>query len=153
MNNLRAFPFFVSESITLDRIGVVVSSNAATAKARIGIYTSTSSTNLYPNALLVDSGELDVATTGLKSATISQALTPGTLYWLACVTGTVAPNLRSLGTAQAIPSLGFDNVFVGPGAGWIVAFTYGALPDPFTAGGSVLSGATLNAHIGVRRVS
>lgn len=80
-----AIPYLEGRGGTLDRIGIYVgaaATNGAGTKARIGIYSNTSDTNLTPNALVVDGGEIEVgAATGWIEATISQALTRGALYW------------------------------------------------------------------------
>ena len=129
-NTLYALPFVAHRAITVDRIAIHVATLAAGASARLGIYQA--GTNLYPGSLLLDAGVVSVATTGVKAITISQALAAG-LYWLALVSDG-APNVR--GVAAAFTPVGVKPTAFDIGyCGWNVAFTYAALPDPFTAGG------------------
>ena len=131
-NQLYATALLIPRDMTLDRICFeVTTAGAGGTKARLGIYND--GTDLYPGALLVDAGEVAVDTTGLKTIIISQALTKG-IYWLAVVTDgtpktyyeTEVPNI-----------LGDSTSLYRTRAGWRVAHTYAALPDPFTAGGAV----------------
>ena len=136
-NTLRALPFTApARGGTLDRIGIYVTTLAAATNARVGIYTSTSDANLYPATLVVDSGALSTATTGLKAATINVALTPGALYWLAHV-GDGAPTLRSPAVGNLFPILGLSTSFgTAPGVGWIASglmLVRGFSPTPTTA--------------------
>ena len=132
-NNLYAVPFLVQRTTTWDRIALQVTTGGiATTTARLGIYND--GTNLYPGTLVVDAGTVAVDSTGVKAATISQQLQPG-LYWLAFVSDG-APVIRRTGT---VPwgLLGVDGTeLTAQDALWTVAFTYAALPDPFTAGGT-----------------
>lgn len=76
-----AMRFEVGVATTFDRIGVEVTTNAASNVYRLGIrYDSGSG---YPGSLLLDAGTVDASTTGAKEITISQVLTPG-LWWLTC---------------------------------------------------------------------
>lgn len=129
-NTLYAIPLVVVRDVTVDRIAVLVATAASGKSIRLGIYND--GTNLYPGTLLLDAGTVSAATTGLKAITISQALTKG-LYWLVLVSdGT--PAMRQL-NAIAPAFLGTDVTDFGTwNVGWTVAFTYAALPDPFTAG-------------------
>jgi len=87
VNNLYAIPFMITETKTATSLSVNVIGTAAGGVARLGIYAS-SATEDYPNALLLDAGTISHATTGLKTVTISQTLTGGTLYWLVVVSTT-----------------------------------------------------------------
>jgi hypothetical protein len=131
---LYAVPFLLSGTHQFIRIGIYVGTLSA-GQARLGIYANQDG-DVYPGALILDAGFVDVGTTGLKEIVISQQLSPG-LYWLALV-GNSAPTLRAVAVAGAMPILGLDNAFnITPGNGWYVAFTYAALPNPFTGGGTV----------------
>ena len=134
-NRLYAKPFIVVRNMTFDQIAIDVTTAAAGASMRLGIYND--GTNLYPGTLLLDAGVVSVATTGLKTITINQALTKG-IYWVVCV-GDGAPDLKGTYWAIQIPNiLGLDSTgFHVVHAGWNVAFTYGVLPTPFTAGGGL----------------
>ena len=134
-------PFIAGRGGTIDRIAVNVTTLAASGVMRCGIYDSTSDTNLYPNALILDSGELSTASTGVKSATVSQALTAGKLYWFVTLTGTAAPTLRALAATDLHSIFNLDNTLgTAPGRYLQVALAYGALPSTFTASASVTTG-------------
>ena len=77
---LMAYPFYHGRLGTIDRMAVSVSSNAATGLF-VGLYSCTSETNIYPNALVVTSGDIYTSGTGSKIATVSQELSADTLYW------------------------------------------------------------------------
>jgi hypothetical protein len=135
-DRLYAAPFICPKAITLDQLIIRVTvAGSATANARLGIYESTSETNLYPGARVVDGGEVDCSSTGVKTATISTSLTAGKLYFL-CVLFEEAFSI--LGTdGVGIPGvLGYDeNPNVGDQATVCIRATqaYGALPATFPA--------------------
>jgi len=132
-SRLYAIPFLVCNTHTYVKIGIYVGTLSA-GLVRLGIYSNLDN-DVYPGALLVDAGVVDVGSTGLKEIVISQQLSPG-LYWLALV-GNSTPTLRAVTVAGAVPIIGLDNAFnTTPGNGWYVAFTYAALPNPFTGGGT-----------------
>ena len=85
-------PFYVPNSITANRIAVVVLA-PVTGTVRLGIYNS-STTTLNPTTRLLDAGTVSTASSGLRAITISQALSPG-LYFLACV-ASAAPGLQQI---------------------------------------------------------
>ena len=148
-DKLYAHSFIVPRDITVDRIAIQVLAAAADKSVRLGIYRD--GTNLYPGALVLDAGTVTAGTTGLKAITINQSLTKG-LYWLALVSdGT--PTLGSTITRMGV--LGFSNTDLAKvNTGWSVAYSYEALPDPFTAGGGVETTSTKNVEsIGLRIAS
>jgi len=137
-NVLYAMPFLAARNLTVDRIALDVNTGGAGGtKARIGIYND--GADLYPGTLLLDAGEVAVDGIGVQAIVISQALTKG-LYWLVAVTdGT--PIVSAFYGSPTL--LGVNSVdFLSPGCGWSKAFSYGALPTPFTAGGSILRDKT-----------
>jgi hypothetical protein len=135
-NNLRALPFATGKVITLDRIGINVTTLSA-GNVRLGIYADDG--NGYPGSLVLDAGAQSTGTTGVKELTISQALAANTLYWLA-ILGDAAPTIRTIPIAQCLPFLGLDSAYgTALGVGWVAALTYGALPATFTAGGSAIA--------------
>ena len=131
-NRLYAIPFFISRPMTADRIGVQVATLAA-GSLRLGLYAD--GVNLYPGALLLDAGVVDTGTTGLKELTINQALSSG-LVWLAMLAN-AAPSLYQVGGANRMDLLGSPTGLDTANAAWYVAQTYGALPNPFPAAGSL----------------
>ncbi len=138
---LYGTPFWVVRPFSIDRLAVNVVSGVAGA-ARLGIYND--GTNLYPGALLDDAGTIDVTSTGVKTVTVAYTLTIG-LYWLAIVSD-VAETLTSW--KPSVPNVGLGAALNDPQGRWISAFTYAALPDPFTAsGGSDGNGSVVFARV------
>lgn len=141
INTFYALPFYRARGGTIDQLRFVVgTASGAGAKGRMGVYTSTSPTNLYPNALVVDGGEFAVDSTGNKTATVSVVLAPNTLYWFAYVQSvSFSGAMQSIAGGQLFPILGIPSTFGGDlSVGLTVAQTYGALPDPFPASATVL---------------
>ncbi|NDB92862.1 MAG: hypothetical protein EB167_09255 [Nitrososphaeria archaeon] len=110
----------------------------------MGIYRDNG--NIYPDALVAGS---DVATfdgtAAVKTNTFASPikLTKG-LYWFAwaCATAATAQQTVRGVPVGAIPSvLGYVSTMgaSGAGTGWTVAFTFGALPSVYPAGGTVLA--------------
>lgn len=132
VNFLRATPIRINFPCTIDRIICEVTAGTS-GKIRLGIYSNNPSGG--PNALLVDGGELTVTAPGIYSSTVSLTLLPG-LYWLAYLSDT-ANTLRHSGIAENV--MGWPSTLGSSqnGLTWTVAKTYGALPDPYTAGGSI----------------
>lgn len=132
-NRLRAVPFIAVRDMTVDRIALAVSVLADPSNIRLGIYNN--GTNLYPGTLLLDAGLVSGATTGVKPVVINQALTKG-LYWLVLLaddTPTVVTSTPVIGILGVLATdFGYYNMT------WDVAQAYGALPNPFTAGGTAL---------------
>ena len=128
VNRLYAYPFVVARKMTFDRIAVMVTTLAAGASARLGIYNSDA--DLKPSSLVLDAGEISVASTGLIAASINQQLAGG-LYWLGLVTDGTPETYRYY--LRPTP-MGLDASLA-----WLcavyVAHVYGALPDPFGAAG------------------
>jgi hypothetical protein len=138
-DRLRAQLFVVPRDITIDRLAVHCVTLEANADARLGIYSN--GTNMYPGALLLDAGAVDLDTTGVKPVTIDPALSvPKGVYWLAIATnspGNVGKlyELLDASLCLAVEATDFSVHY----NSWEVVFTYAALPDPFTAGGSLTS--------------
>lgn len=134
-NTLHAFPLVVPRSVTIDRVGVNVVTSTAATNCRIGVYTDDG--NMYPNALLFDSGNISTASTGARTATVSQAVSPGTLYWAVFLCSSGTPTFRGLPLAGMHEVVGYSNTLtVGTGLGWYPTFAFAALPGTFTAGGT-----------------
>lgn len=136
VNQLDALPFIVPTSQNFDRIAINVTT-AVAGNGRLGIYADNG--DVYPGALILDAGEVDTGTTGVKEIIISLNLQPG-LYWLARVFN-AQPYIKGLSSTSLITIVGIDASLSGnPAVGWRVDHTYDVLPDPFTAGGSMLFG-------------
>lgn len=139
-NVLRVLPFIPPVDMTADRISCYVSTLLA-GKVRLGIYSN--GANLYPDALLADSGELDTGTTGIKDATISVAMTKGTLYWIGYCANAAA-TYRALAVAALIPIMGLlNNATPTWGVGWTVGYTYAALPSSYPGSATILAAGSM----------
>lgn len=95
------FPLWVPRSRTIDRASVAVESPGTSANIRLGLYSATS--EMVPDSLITTFGTVSGASTGLKEATVSQAVTGGTLYYFA-LQADVQCGLRGLtnGAARSI---------------------------------------------------
>lgn len=131
-NYLHGIPFVVTKTCTADRIAMEITvAGTAGSKVRLGIYLDNGSNS--PGNLLVDAGTINADSATVQSITINQVLNPG-LYWLAWVM-----NAASSPTFRAIPAAG-QSCILGqkstlgamPNTLLAVAFTYAALPTPFT---------------------
>ena len=120
---LQMFQWVVQQNCTVTELWIdVTSGGGAGKKASVGIYTA--STTWVPS-LLLDAGQLDVASTGIKKATsLNQALTAGQ-YWLA-VHAEADMSLRTVygGMSHAAGSTGTLN----GAATWATSATFGSLP-------------------------
>lgn len=150
---MNCYPIWFSHTETWTRIGVNVAtgSGTATEKVRLGIWENGAG-NL-PGALLLDTGELSIETSGEKEATISVSLSANTLYWIGYNGNgdNGVAQLISCGGAYhgnspftwtfGTPDLSGITDFYGSGYfGFYRSLAYGALPDPFgTPGGYVNS--------------
>jgi len=134
---LYALPFFTgSDTVTITKLTIYVSTLAASGVARLGIYSPTSTTNMAPSALVVDSGEFATTTTGKKQQTVSAALSANTLYWAVAIFGTAAPSVAAMDStnhADAMIAIGNNllNATNTVQIGFYRSVAYGALPDPF----------------------
>lgn len=150
---LKAVPFISGRGGSLDRIAFEVTTvGGASAKARVGIYSATSTSNLYPNALVVDGGEFDTSSVGgvgVKSTTISKFLAKNTLYWFVYLAGTSAATVRGLGVGTVWNLLGTDSTLPTTFNSVLsVSQAYGALPSTFP--GSATPAAETAPIIAVR---
>lgn len=142
-NQLTAFPIYSGRGGTIDRIGTRVTALSASTSIRMCLYDSTSDVDLSPNNLLSDTGTFDTSTgtgsTGVKSATVSIALKPNSVYWLATWSDG-APSIRRLPIANAFPILGMDNTLnSNNGWGWFRTPAFSTCPNPFGAASVVTS--------------
>lgn len=138
-NSLRAFPFFVPKTAKFDRIAIRVSTLATgtTPRVRLGVYEDKGDGTVYPGALVLDAGEVDVSSTGLKEITIDLTLKGGKMYWLSLVgQDTTALVVAAIPAADAFATfLGLDNGLTGtPYLGYAITQTYGVLPATYPTG-------------------
>lgn len=137
VNTLYAAPFVVARNMTISGISIEVTTLASGASARLGIYSDNDS--LYPGSLVKDCGTVSVASTGIKTISVTQALTKG-IYWLVLVSNG-GPIVRAEQYQDF--TLGFTSTdFSKLAIGYSVAFTYDTLPTTFPADGAYIEGAT-----------
>jgi len=126
--------FPLPRGATFDRIGIDVQTGAAGKHIRLGIYKD-DDLDGYPKSLVLDAGVVNVDTSGEKHITINQHLEAG-LYFLAFISDG-APTLWLTQTPAYPSPLGLGGTIAYPVFVYYkTGVAYGALPDPFTAGGS-----------------
>jgi hypothetical protein len=136
-NRLYAIPFVTPKGITVDRIGINVTT-LVVGVAMLGIYADN---GIYPGSLLLNAGVVSTGATGVQSITISQALSANTLYWLVLVAN-AAPTLRAFDVGSMVSILGYANTLpTAPNASLYVAFTYGPLPATFPGSATLVTAA------------
>jgi hypothetical protein len=134
---LYAVPFYVGASTTFTEIGIEVTTLVALSNVRLGIYNMGAG---VPGSLVLDAGAVGTAAVAYSAIAINQVLTPG-WYWLGGVFSHT-PYVRAKATTQVHEGLGLTtNEDVTSHPGWSVAQAYGALPDPFTGGGALMTGS------------
>ena len=74
------FPFIPRDDITVDRVSVNVTTLIAAALGKIVLYAADATGR--PASLILETGDLDFSTVGLKEATIAQTLRRGITYWI-----------------------------------------------------------------------
>ena len=121
------FPWSVPTALPIDRLAIEVVGPLASAKSRLGIYRADG--DWQPTDLVVDGGEVDCSTVGLKEATVSTTLEMG--LYVGAILCNAAPSLRWWQTGGPVPH-GFG---VYQGAGNFVLWfwrrsgvAYGPLP-------------------------
>lgn len=142
-NRGYAVPFVApARGGTIDEIEVYVTTGVAATNVRFGIYSNLGATDLYPGTLVLDCGAFtSTASSTKRTASISQALTPGALYWLVVVSDG-APTIRAGSTNQAGPILGTASSANTTYTTHLYAtLTYGSLPTPFPTSGATAATA------------
>lgn len=151
-STLYAYPIYVPQTITVKTLNLSVTTGQTGGAAHLGIYTDNGG---YPGNLIYDSG----TQTGLTSTAVltvapsagsQPVLTPG-WYWLATTFSASSTYISVAGNGTAYSplnaKLGWDtaaHALATSGeavTGVSVAFTYGALPAQFPAGGTLTLGA------------
>ena len=110
INKLITAPLCFSRDTTITDIGIAVEAAAAAGGvARLGIYTNSANGTVYPDKLIVDSGEIVTSTTGFKIITLANPITlpAGTIVWLVSLFGVASPNCWYGSTQQN--TFGADN--------------------------------------------
>jgi hypothetical protein len=119
---LQFFPFYPANSFTADQVAITIATGVASSTVRIGIY---SDSNGAPGTLLADSGDISTATTGDKTATISQAFSAGRVYWICVHRSAGSIVVRAIAKDSTFPTQWFTN---GIGTEKTGTQTYGPLP-------------------------
>jgi hypothetical protein len=143
---MTAMPLYVP-ACTIDRIGAEVTvAGTAGSVVRLGIYADSGS--MTPGALILDAGTIDATTTGYKEITISQALSAGFVWFVACVQ-VAAATIRVTGsTPYVLSHTSSLSAAIINGMSSSVSTTTGALPSTF----GTLSGATTAPRVLARAV-
>jgi len=145
-DTIYAFPFVAVRAMTIDRLAVHVTTAHAGKTCRLGIYSDDG--NGAPGDLVVDAGTVSVASTGVKAATIDEALTPG-VYWLVIHGDSASAKVTGYNPAHCMfgfPTTDFQETWRA-GAYLSRAFASG-LPDPFgTATGEITTAMCVFARV------
>jgi len=115
----------VATQITIDQLLLEVTT-AVAGSIRLGIYSA--DTDWQPVALILDAGTVDCSTTGVKSISINQTLSPG--RYLLVLVSDVGPTVRVVRGGNRYAGL---NTAIGTSAmimSLYRAFTFAPLPDP-----------------------
>lgn len=143
-NSIKAVPFMVDHALTVTALSLHVTTNAANAKARVGIYSSKDDLrgDYNPDQLLVKSDELDMATTGIKAFSCSVGLEPGHVYHAVALSYTVAPVINSLavGDVHALGHMSGGTALTHVSVAYTSGSTTG-LPSVFPTGSVIQSTA------------
>jgi hypothetical protein len=142
---MYAFPMIIPKITTIDSVALNVTTLGSSSHIQAGIYADNG--NMYPGVLIQDLGNVDTSATGVKTFATGLPLTilPG-LYWLAYIVQATAPVISGYAVTQLPPILGTTSALtVAHGVGWSVSQAYGAMPNPFTAGGTVITAVPCGA--------
>jgi hypothetical protein len=136
---MKAYPFVLENDFEVSEMRINVTTAIASSFIRMGIYELDA--DFYPTVPLFLSGEINSATTGVKNIPTSSFSFQANKYYglviQASITGVL---LRSVDDSNLPFILGDDPAMgTAPNTNWSVTRTYAALPDPFTAGGTLNS--------------
>lgn len=138
---LYAYPMRFYNEASFNRLGLSnVSGGLASSRARVALYSNLAN-NMYPDALIVESGELNLAASGMKGGTVVGLAGPGIIW---CV------SLFNDGNGGPQASQNIANHLMPHGDPWnqviykgiSKAQAYGAMPASFPAAGSWLVSAS-----------
>lgn len=98
-NSLRICPFQVNYGVTIDQVGVSVSTAVAASFVRVVVYDADEFGR--PTTLLAQSGDIDASTAGTKLVSLSFTFVAGKRYWVGThANGTCT--LRAVSTASTL---------------------------------------------------
>ncbi len=148
VDQVQFVPLVITRSVLVDRVRCAVTVTGVGALLRLGVYTNSSDTILYPFNSVSTSSILTVISAGLYEYNLVQTLSQNTLYWLAMHIGTATCTHRALAIAGTYPVYGMDS-------GLAAAFgqfmrinnvTFGnGLPITAPTGGTLLSNSVVPA--------
>lgn len=144
-------PLYVDTPIVVDQMAAEITSGG-TGNMRIGLYEA--DLNWQPvGGPLMDSGNIDTSTTGVKTYTPGTAVYLRRGRYLSVYNSDLGPTLRifrgSLPNGQLLTTLGTN-----ANLKWMtVSRTYAAFPSPGTAWDTAVSGSNSYEYLSVFRVS
>lgn len=139
-NRMDLAPFYTSVPLTIDQIGVAVSTAVAGSQVKVVIYSAGS--DGWPDALLYETAALSSAATGYVSEALTFTFDSGTTYWIG-VRHSATATLRTINVSSAV-NLGLTSSTATSYASLLrstVTFA-SAAPDPYTFAASQLTAAT-----------
>jgi hypothetical protein len=142
-NVLFAVPFLSGQNTAISGLGLY-HDTVANDLYHVGIYTNTSNSYLYPDALIVDV-LVNPTGAGFFSTSTTATIPANSLLWAVFV-GDSAALLSVIATASAYKFLGRSSsqILSSSVSSLItVAFTYAALPSTFPAGAAISTSGTL----------
>jgi len=129
INSLRAMPYVIGVDQSVDRIRINVSTLAVGGLARLGLYSDDGSG--YPGALLQE-GEVDCSSTGLKELVIAQNLfRTSKRVWIAMNINSALNGFTFINSAPCL--LGSPSTGIVVNHIYRVASAYGAMPANYPA--------------------
>lgn len=149
VNTIWYIPIWTMASITINRIAFEVYTSVASSNVRVGIYAASSS--LQPTgAPLLDTGSIATTSGGVKTATVSVALSAG--VYLACIVAdTTGLSVRGASHSGPHAGGGINSATFGGGGNVVrsqrsATLSYGALPTTGPAWSSSVDGASPSAE-------
>jgi len=131
LNLLQAKLLVVAKTVSIVQLlAEVTAAGSAGAVGRLGLWAD--GADGYPAALIVDAGTIDCTTTGVKTVTVAQTLTPGR-YWLSYTAQVATATVRGdIGRDTTTPS-NLSGMASARQVGVQSAGVTGALPGTFPA--------------------
>ena len=130
-NQLIAVPFSAPGGVTLSELGIkILSAGNPGDEGKLGIYADS---NNYPGALITAAnGVFNGGSAGPKTISIADTvIAPGRLVWLTILANSSQMGLYSTPREAAWAFMGWGNGFMDPVLGYMIDYTYGALPSTF----------------------
>lgn len=143
-NTIYYFPVYFGAATLVTGLAAEITTGAASAKARMSLYTC--NVDLTPGTLIVDGGEVDCSTTGVKEDTVNVVVPTGpALIGWNCNSGAIQVRYARGGSQQmgVIPTLGASwyrseltvtstyGAFAASGVAWTATGGFSGLPPWF----------------------